>query len=106
MRRKSKERPLASRRPAVREPAEERRRSSRSTSPRSSDAQRLRVTVKLPETIIKRARNAVSGTENLTLAALVERSLTTYIDELEKQRGKAFPARNKPLRVGRPRGAK
>jgi hypothetical protein len=64
------------------------------------------VTVKLPETIIKRARNAVSGSENLTLAALVERSLTTYIDELEKQRGKAFPARNKPLRVGRPRGAK
>ena len=107
MRRKSTERPLASKRPArVREPAEERRSSSRSTSPRSSDAQRLRVTVKLPETVIKRARSAVSGTENLTLAALVERSLTTYIDELEKQRGKAFPARNKPLRVGRPRRAK
>ena len=107
MRRKSKERPLASTRSTrVREPSEERRRSSRSTSPRSSDAQRLRVTVKLPETIIKRARNAVFGTKNLTLAALVERSLTTYIDELEKQRGKAFPARNKPLRVGRPRGAK
>jgi hypothetical protein len=64
------------------------------------------VTVKLPETIIERARNAVSGSENLTLAALVERSLTTYIDELEKQRGKAFPTRNKPLRVGRPRGGK
>ena len=107
MRRKSKERPLASTPSArSREPAEERRRSSRSTSPRSSDAQRLRVTVKLPDTIIERARNAVSATESLTLAALVERSLTTYIDELEKQRGKAFPARNKPLRVGRPRGAK
>ena len=106
MRRKSTERPLASRPPArPREPAEERRRSS-STSPRSSDSQRLRVTVKLPETIIKRARNAVAGTADLTLAALVERSLTTYIDELEKQRGKAFPARNKPLRVGRPRRAK
>ncbi len=107
MRRKSTERPLASRRPArAREPAEERRRSSRSTSPRSSDAQRLRVTVKLPETIIERARNAVAGTADLTLAALVERSLTTYIDELEKQRGKAFPARNEPLRVGRPPRAK
>jgi hypothetical protein len=64
------------------------------------------VTVKLPDPIIKRARNAVAGTADLTLAALVERSLTTYIDELEKQRGKAFPARNKPLRVGRPRRAK
>jgi hypothetical protein len=61
------------------------------------------VTVKLPETIIERARNAVAGTAELTLTALVERSLTTYIDELEKQRGKAFPARKKPLRVGRPR---
>jgi hypothetical protein len=61
------------------------------------------VTVKLPETIIERARNAVAGTVELTLTALVERSLTTYIDELEKQRGKAFPARKKPLRVGRPR---
>jgi len=64
------------------------------------------VTVKLPEPIIERARNAVCGTENLTLAALVERSLTTYIDELEKQRGNVFPARNKPLRVGRPRRAR
>jgi hypothetical protein len=64
------------------------------------------VTVKLPETIVQRARNAVGGTEQLTFAALVERSLTTYIDDLEKQRGKAFPARNKPLRVGRPRRAK
>ena len=75
----------------------------RSTSPRSSDAQRLRVTVKLPEAVIERARNAVSATVGLTLAALVERSLTTWIDELEKQRGTAFPARKKPLRVGRPR---
>jgi hypothetical protein len=63
------------------------------------------VTVKLPETIIERARNAVAATQHLTLAALVERSLTTCIDELEKQRGKAFPARKKPLRVGRPRRA-
>jgi hypothetical protein len=61
------------------------------------------VTVKLPETIIERARNAVAGTADLTLAGLVERSLNTYIDELEKQRGTAFPARKKPLRVGRPR---
>ncbi|HEX2061766.1 MAG TPA: hypothetical protein VHK90_13590 [Thermoanaerobaculia bacterium] len=64
------------------------------------------MTVKLPESIIERARNAVADSENLTLAALFERSLTTYIDELEKQRGSAFPARNEPLRVGRPRRAK
>ena len=102
MRRKSTERLTAKLPVRKREAATERRRSSRS-SPRSSDTQRLRVTVKLPETIIQRARNAVVGTAHLTLAGLVERSLITYIDELEKQRGKAFPARNKPLRVGRPR---
>lgn len=95
MRRKTTEQPLVCERS-----------STRSTSPRSSDTQRLRVTVKLPETVIQRARNAVVATENLTFAALVERSLTTYIDQLEKQRGKAFPARNKPLRAGRPRRAK
>jgi hypothetical protein len=64
---------------------------------------RLRVTVKLPEPLIERARNAVSATENLTFAALVEQCLTTCIDELEKHRGNAFPTRTKPLRVGRPR---
>ncbi len=108
MRRKSKEQPLASeRRNDARRPAADHERSrSGSTSPRSSDTQRLRVTVKLPETVIQRARNAVSGTEHLTFAALVERSLTTYIDELEKQRGTVFPARNEPLRAGRPRRAK
>jgi hypothetical protein len=37
------------------------------------------VTVKLPDTIFKRARHAVSGSKHLTLAALVERSLTTRI---------------------------
>ncbi len=71
--------------------------------PSKTVERRLRVTVKLPEPLIERARNAVSATENLTLAALVERSLTTCIDELEKQRGTVFPARTKPLRVGRPR---
>ena len=107
MRRKSKERPLTSKgRLPIRGPAAERRKRSRSTSPRSSETQRQRVTVKLPESVIQRARNAVSGTSELTLTALVERSLITYIDELEKQRGKAFPARNKPLPVGRPRRVK
>lgn len=90
----------------MRRKSTEQRGRSESTSQRSSDTQRLRVTVKLPESVIKRARNAVSATQSLTLAALVERSLTTYIDELEKQRGQAFPARNTPLRVGRPRRAK
>jgi hypothetical protein len=107
VRRKPTEHAVASVRPGrSTKPAGERRGSSRSSSTRSSDGQRQRVTVKLPETIIERARNAVSATAELTLAALVERSLTTYIDELEKRRGKAFPARNQPLRVGRPRRVK
>ena len=76
--------------------------SSRRTSPPGSDTQRLRVTVKLPESLIERARNAVSATEGLTFVALIERSLTTCINELEKQRGESFPVRTKPLRVGRP----
>ena len=70
---------------------------------KSTERKRLRVTVKLPEPLIERARNAVSATENLTFAGLVERCLSTCIDELEKQRGNTFPARTKPLKVGRPR---
>jgi len=41
---------------------------------------RLRVTVKLPEPLIERARNAVSATENLTFAALVEHCLTALLE--------------------------
>lgn len=80
--------------------------SSRSTSPRSSNTQqRLRVTVKLPEPLIERARDVVAAIDGLTFTALMERCLITCIDDLENKRGSAFPARTKPLRVGRPRRA-
>jgi hypothetical protein len=80
-------------------PAIDRRKTSRSAV---RDGGMQRVTVKLPPALIERARDAVAASPELTLTALVERSLTTYIDKLERQRGGAFPARKQPLRVGRP----
>ena len=79
-----------------------RRKDLRSTPSRSSDTQHPRVTVKLPAALIERARNAVAATPDLTFTALVERSLVTFIDQLETKRGSVFPARTQPLRVGRP----
>ena len=75
----------------------------RPAGPALERRKRPRVTVKLPDSVVERARNAVSATPELTFAGLVERSLTTYLNNLERRRGSAFPRRKAPLRVGRPR---
>jgi hypothetical protein len=104
MRRKN-DHPLASTarlRPAG--PAVERRTEPRPK--RAAPGTRQRVTVKLPTEVIERARDAVLATPGLTLAALVERGVTAYVDRLEKRRGSAFPPRRDELPVGRPRRVK
>jgi hypothetical protein len=78
----------------------------RSERRRAAPGTRQRVTVKLPTDVIERARNAVLATPGLTLASLVERSVTAYVDRLEKRRGSAFPVRRDELPVGRPRRVK
>lgn len=64
---------------------------------------RERLTVKLPRSLIERARDAVFWTPGMTLTSLVETSLRTAIAALERARGSGFPAREHDLRAGRPK---
>lgn len=66
---------------------------------------RERLTVKLPRTLIERARNAVFWTPGLTLTSLVESSLRSAIAALERARGTAFPQRERDLQAGRPKAS-
>jgi hypothetical protein len=61
-----------------------------------------RLAFHLPATALERAKRAVYHTPGLTLAALAVAALTRELDRLEEQRGEPFPARNGPLRTGRP----
>lgn len=77
---------------------------------RPADAQPLaaektakeRLTVHLPVDLIDRVKNAVYWTPGLTLAALAEDALRARVEDLETDRGEAFPARPEPLKGGRP----
>ena len=61
-----------------------------------------RLTVHLPVDLIDRVKNAVYWTPGLTLAGLAEAGFREAVDEMEGQRGEAFPARNGELKGGRP----
>lgn len=61
-----------------------------------------RLTFHLPAAVLERAKNAVYHTPGLTLAGLAVAALTRELDRIEEQRGQPFPARNGPLRTGRP----
>jgi hypothetical protein len=61
-----------------------------------------RLTVHLPAAVVERAKNAVYHTPGLTLSGLGVAAFTRELDRLEEQRGEPFPARNGPLRTGRP----
>lgn len=58
--------------------------------------------VKLFAETIERARNAVYWTPGLSVSSLVEESVNKAIDQLERKRGEAFPARPKQIKSGRP----
>jgi hypothetical protein len=60
------------------------------------DASRSRVVtvgVSLDHGVLERARNAVYWTPGLTLTDLATQALAAAVDDLEDQRGRAFPAR-------------
>jgi len=63
---------------------------------------RLTYSVKLFTETIERARNAVYWTPGLSVSGLVEESVNKAIDQLERKRGEAFPARPKQIKSGRP----
>ena len=71
-----------------------------STMTRTATSRRF--TVSLPSGIIERARNTVFHSPGITLSSLSAIALSREIDRLEQLRGEAFPARNGPLRTGRP----
>jgi hypothetical protein len=64
--------------------------------------QKERLTVHLPLELIDRVKNAVYWTPGLTLASLSERALRRIVDELEAERGEAYPHREQELKGGRP----
>ena len=77
-------------------------RKERRRAARVPGEERDRVTVKLPRSLIERARDAVFWTAGLTLTALIEDSLTRAIARLERQRGAPFEPRTEDLKAGRP----
>lgn len=71
---------------------------------------KVRATFQLPPDLLDRARDAVvalSSTEQLTLAELVEHAIDHELErlQLEHNRGEAFPHRRRALRPGRPIGS-
>lgn len=62
---------------------------------------RQRVTADVPEEIAEAARNAVYFTPGLTLRDLLASALDREVKRLEKEQGKPFPQREKPLKRGR-----
>jgi len=64
---------------------------------------RERLTVKLPRKVIERLRNAVYYSPGLTVSGVIEKCITTIVDQMEVDRGAAFPRRKSDLRPGRPR---
>lgn len=63
---------------------------------------RQRLSVVLPPELLERAKNAVFYTPGMTLAALTETAIVSYLEKLEKKNGGPFSARTAALRVGRP----
>jgi hypothetical protein len=61
-----------------------------------------RMTIQISKDTIERAKNAVYWTPGLTIAQLTEEALNIVLDEMEKERGEAFPQRKAELRPGRP----
>ena len=77
---------------------EERRRTARSADPRT----RERFTVQIAAGIIDRLRNAVYWTKGMTLAGFIENCIDVGVTQMENERGKPLPTRDRDLPVGRP----
>jgi hypothetical protein len=67
-----------------------------------SCTKKQRVTIHIPVDLIERVKNAVYWEPGFTLAGFAELALLTAIEQLEKERGSAYPARKQQLKGGRP----
>lgn len=63
-----------------------------------------RITVEISEEVVERLKNAVFWTPGLTLAGVIEESLSVVLACLEEERGEPFPQRTTELKTGRPVG--
>jgi hypothetical protein len=68
--------------------------------PRSARA--ITIGVSLDPYVLERARNAVYWTPGLTLTDLATQALAAAVDDLEHERGQAFPARGGKAHLRRP----
>jgi hypothetical protein len=68
----------------------------------SSEVQPLkRCTVRLPVALLERMTSAIVHTPGMTQADFVHDAIMAHLDDLERQRGAAFPVYGKKLRPGR-----
>lgn len=63
---------------------------------------KVRFTVNISPESVDKARNAVFWTPGLTLAELVERSVSREVERLAEERGEPFPERARELTRGKP----
>ena len=72
--------------------------------PAAKKAPAEKITTPFPPELIERARNAVYWERDLTLAGLIVEAVSETLDRMERERGEAFPPRDRKLRSGRPIG--
>lgn len=63
-----------------------------------------KITTPFPADLIERARTAVYWEPDLTLSGLIVEAVADALNRMEKEKGEAYPTRNRKLRSGRPVG--
>jgi hypothetical protein len=63
---------------------------------------RKKLTVHLRPDVIERVKNAAYWNPRLTIAAIAEAGIVHALEEIERDYGGAYPAREQELRGGRP----
>jgi hypothetical protein len=61
-----------------------------------------RFTTRIPTELMERTKNAVYWTPGETLASVIQKSISSYLDKLEKSNGGPFKQRESEIRPGRP----
>jgi hypothetical protein len=72
------------------------------TRPTPSALSRKKLTVHLRPDVIERVKNAAYWNPRLTIAAIAEEGIRRAIEEIERENGGPYPAREQELRGGRP----
>lgn len=63
-----------------------------------------KLTVHLTHDLIERVKNAAYWNPRLTIAAIAERGIAQVIEQVERENGGPYPAREEELKGGRPIG--